>query len=392
MTPFAPLEGVVVLDLSRYLPGPMLTRILCDLGATVFKIEPPSGDTLRWLPPYVDGLNAGFGALHAGKRSVVIDLKRPGGADLVLAMAAQADVLVESNRPGVLDRLGLGWERLHAANPRLILASLSGYGQRASNRDAAGHDINYLARAGILAAQGPAGEAPVAPAVQVADVGGGSLPAAIAVLGALLERQRTGVGRHLDLALTRGALAFGALSLAAAAAGVGEPRGGGLLNGGSPCYRCYLTADGGAVAVGALEQGFWKNLCEVLGRPDLIPAQFAAGAEGAAAVAELSRVFASKTRAEWAALLEGRDACAEVVRTPEEVLADADFADQLVFVDGHLVVRPELGVPGALGTPGPVPALGAHLDEAIQWFKLSDAQVEAARAAIHLEPTDHRPR
>lgn len=382
MSQFAPLAGVVVLDLSRYLPGPFLTRILVDLGATVYKIEPPSGDTLRWLPPHVNGLNAGFGTLHAGKRSVMIDLKRPGGRELVLEMVQRADVVVESNRPGVMERLGLGYDTLKATNPRVILASLSGYGQHTTHRDVAGHDINYLALAGVLALQGPAGQPPAVPAVQIADVGGGSWPAAVAVLGALMERATTGVGRHLDIALARGALAFGSLTLSNAAAGVGEPRGAGLLTGGVPCYRCYLTADGGAVAVGALEQPFWELLCETIGRPDLIAGQFAAGDEGARVQAELEAVFASRPRDAWTALLAGKDVCCEPVLTPDEVLADPDHADQVQrTADGQVVIRPELGAPGQLTPPGAVPGLGEHSAIAMDELGIDAAVVANARAS-----------
>jgi alpha-methylacyl-CoA racemase len=378
---FAPLSGTVVLDLSRYLPGPFLTRILADLGATVYKIEPPGGDLLRWMPPHASGLGAGFVALHAGKRSVVIDLKKPEGGALLRAMCRGADVLVESNRPGVLDRLGVGPAVLQAESPGLIIASLSGYGQRSTRRDAAGHDLDYLALSGVLSMQGPADGPPAVPAVQIADVGGGSWPAAVAVLAALLERGKTGRGRHLDLSLARGALAFGALALAAAAAGHTEPRGGGMLTGGVPCYRCYPTADGGAVAVGALEPQFWRALCRVIGREDLAGAAFATGADGERVMAELTATFRTRTRAAWEEALRGVDACCEPVRTLEEALADPDFADQVVTVDGCVVIRPDLGAPGELTPLRAPPALGADADDALATLRVPETLTAAARAS-----------
>lgn len=376
---FAPLRGTVVLDLSRYLPGPLLTRILVDLGATVYKIEPPGGDLLRWMPPESAGLGAGFAALHAGKRSVVLDLKKPEGAALLRAMCRGADVLVESNRPGVLDRLGVGPTTLLTENPRLIVASLSGYGQHASRRNVAGHDINYLALAGVLSLQGPPDVPPTIPAVQIADIGGGSWPAAVAILGALLERAHTGQGRHLDLSLARGALAFAAVALASAAAGHEEPRGQGLLTGGMPCYRCYPTADGGAVAVGALEPQFWRKLCEAIGREDLVADAFTTGPEGERVVQSLAATFRSRTRAEWEELLRGVDACCEPVRTLREALDDPDFADQIVTVGAHTVVRPALGAP--LLPVGAPPELGAHGDEAMAVLQAPVQLVAQARQA-----------
>ena len=182
--PFSPLSGVRVLDLSRYLPGPFLTRILSDLGAEVIKVEPLRGEGMRWMPPHVHGVGATFGGLQAGKDSIAVDLKDPAGAALVRALAMQVDVLVEGFRPGKMHALGLGPQTLMADNPRLIVCSLTGYGQTGPMADVAGHDLNYLARAGLLGLSGPAGAPPQVPATQVADVGGGSLPGAM--LGGLL--------------------------------------------------------------------------------------------------------------------------------------------------------------------------------------------------------------
>lgn len=375
---FAPLDDVVVLDLSRYLPGPFLTRILVDLGAQVIKVEPPGGDTLRWMPPSHEGLGAGFVALHAGKRSVCLDLKKPEGGALLRAMARRADVLVEAFRPGVLDRLGVGPSVLHAENPRLIIASLSGYGQMSSMRDAAGHDLNYLARAGILSLQGPADVPPAVPGVQVADLGGGGWPAAVGILAALRERERTGRGRHLDFALARGALAFGCVPVAAAALGSIEGRGDGLLTGGVPCYRCYATKDGRHLSVGALEPQFWRAFCQAIDRPDLLSEAFAVGAARDRIVDDIQATLATRTLAEWVAVFSATDACCEAVRTMDEVLADPDFQPWLTEVGGHTVVRPDLGAPGEHPALSPPPSLGADADDVLARLGVDPALVNAA--------------
>jgi crotonobetainyl-CoA:carnitine CoA-transferase CaiB-like acyl-CoA transferase len=377
---FTPLAGIVVLDLSRYLPGPFLTRVLCDLGARVIKVEPPMGDNLRWMPPLAAGDGGAFAALHAGKESVVLDLKKPEAIAVMRAMAARADVLVESNRPGVLDRLGLGWGALRAINPRLILASLSGYGQTGAMRQAAGHDINYVARSGILGQTGPHGQPPPPLGSPIGDVAGGSWPAAVAILGALMERERTGLGRHLDVALARGAFALNAMATANAAAGVVETAGQGLLTGALPCYRCYATADGRAMAVGALEAPFWTALVDALGLPHLAPLGLDAGPDGQGAAAEIAAVFASRTQAHWVEALAGLDACCEPVVDAGEALADPLFASMVDRSTGTVVIRPDLGVSDRPPL-APAPALGAHADAVMSDLAVPEDLVADALAA-----------
>ena len=346
MTPaFSPLTGVRVLDLSRYLPGPFLTRILSDLGAEVIKIEPVRGEGMRWMPPHIDGIGATFGGLQAGKDSVAVDLKRPEGVAVVRALAMESDVLVEGFRPGKLASLGLDPAELMEANPRLIVCSLTGYGQTGALAQAAGHDINYLARAGLLGLSGPAGAPPLVPPVQTADVGGGSLPGAIGVLAALIERDQTGRGRHLDIALERGSVAFGAVAFPSHAAGFVERRGAGMLTGGAPCYRCYRTADDRYLALGALEPSFFGAFCALAGRPELAASIYAQGAEAAEVQQQLETLFATRTADEWMALVNGHDVCLEIVRTPEEAIAAPEHADVVRSVGGHTVVSAHLGAP-----------------------------------------------
>src|SRR6202165_4099869 len=191
-----PLTGIRVIDLTRLLPGAFCTMLLADMGADVIKVEEPvTGDYMRWTPPLIDGQSALFNALNRNKRGVTLNLKTDEGRDLLLRLAESASVLVEGNRPGVMDRLGLGWESLHAGNPRLVMCSITGYGQTGAFASRAGHDINYTATAGVLGLNGPASGSPVPLAVQVADIGGGGLQPAVSILAALLAVARGGEGR-----------------------------------------------------------------------------------------------------------------------------------------------------------------------------------------------------
>ncbi|HWU90746.1 MAG TPA: CaiB/BaiF CoA-transferase family protein, partial [Kofleriaceae bacterium] len=203
------LRGVRVLDLSRLLPGPFLTMVLADLGADVVKVEDPRvGDYLRAFPPAKGGLSGRYLAVNRGKRSLALDLKAPAGRDAFLRLAERADVVVETFRPGVLDKLGVGYARLAERNPKVVVCSISGFGQTGPYAHRAGHDLDYIGLAGVLAMGGPAAGAPVMPGVQIADLAGGSLWGATAILAALFGRERTGRGAHLDISMTEGALAL----------------------------------------------------------------------------------------------------------------------------------------------------------------------------------------
>ncbi|HYQ81796.1 MAG TPA: CoA transferase, partial [Anaeromyxobacteraceae bacterium] len=293
-----PLDGVRVLDLSRLLPGPYATLVLADLGADVVKVEEaPGGDYLRWMPPLAGEQSGFFHALNRNKRSLRLDLKKPAGAAAFRRLVRRFDVVVESFRPGVMDRLGLGYEALRAAQPGLVLCSISGYGQDGPYRNRAGHDLDYCATAGVLALNGPP-ERPLPPGVQVADVAGGSWPAVAGVLAALVRRAATGEGGHVDVSMTDGALAMLVLQLGGAAArGTPLQRAGEMLNGGAACYGVYRTRDGRFVALGALEPKFFRRFCEAAGRPDLAERQFDDGGRGP--LAELTALFAARTRDEW---------------------------------------------------------------------------------------------
>lgn len=330
------LDGIRVLDLTRLLPGAFCTLLLADLGADVVKVEEPrSGDYMRWYPPLRDGQSVLFNALNRNKRSLALDLKQEAGRDLFLALAERADVVVEGNRPGVMDRLGLGWPVLHGRNPALVMASITGYGQDGPWSGRAGHDLNYMAVAGALSLNGRRGEPPHPLAVQVADIGGGGQAAATAILGALLAVARGGPGRFLDVSMTDGALSWLAVPLAQVHEQGPIARGGHRLTGRYACYGVYECADGRYLSVGALEQKFWRALCETIGRPDLVEVQYAEGEEQERVRGELAAVLATRTRDEWAAALREVDACCEPVLELDEVAAHPQ-----VRARGMVVERP----------------------------------------------------
>ncbi|WP_437638931.1 CaiB/BaiF CoA transferase family protein [Sorangium sp. So ce854] len=385
-----PLTDTRVLDLSRLLPGPLATLVLADLGATVDKIEDVAGgDLLRHIPPQIAGESAAFQLLNRGKRSALLDLKRPEGRDAFRRLAATYDVLVDTFRPGVLDRLGLGHEALCADNPRLIVCALTGYGQTGDLAARAGHDLNYVARAGVLGAQGPAEGPPEVPGFQAADVGGG-LWCAIAVLAALRERERTGRGAVLDIAMTDAALGLALPSLAAALAG-GERRqdgeaaragaaGGELLTGGIAPYNTYLSKDGHPMALAALEPKFWRSFCEGAGLdPDLTA--LVPGPHQIELKRALAAVFRGRTRAEWEAFAAERDCCLEPVLDPRSAAADPHLASRELLFE---IASPRGRIP-QLRTPvtprgvafAPAPVAGEHTRAVLRDAGFSDADVDA---------------
>lgn len=366
-----PLEGLKVLDLSRLLPGPYATLVLADLGAQVDKVEEPGvGDYTRHSPPMKDDTSALFLGLNRNKRSIALDLKSADGAAKLKALAKQYDVLVESFRPGVMDKLGLGWDALSRENPRLIFCAISGYGNTGPDRLRAGHDLNYLARCGALAYGGKAGGAPAMAGVQIADIGGGSLFALVGILAALHERARTGKGRFVDVSMTDGAMAFLHMHLAARLVmgedGTPLARGREALNGGYPCYGLYQTQDQRWLAVGSLEPKFFMGLCAAIERPELMDGAYDTGALGAKTRTELEKVFAAKPLAHWIELFRTVDLCVEPVLEGDEVLDDPQLKARGVFVEQGGVRW--LRTPLQLGQVPlePPPALGQHTEEILR--------------------------
>lgn len=353
-----PLRGVRVLDLSRLLPGPFATMILAGLGAEVIKVEDlDGGDYMRWMPPLQDGEAAMFTAINRGKRSLRLDLKSSRGRELFLDLATRSQVVLESFRPGVMDRLGLGMDALHARNQRLVVCSISGFGQDGPDRLRAGHDLNYLARAGVLSITGSGG-APSIPGVQMGDLGGGAQSAVIAILAALRRAEREGIGSHCDVSMLDGMLSWMSPHIAAAEAGGPAGPGMMLLNGAHPCYHVYRCADGW-ITVAALEPKFWAKLCELLDADDLHDLAFAAGAQADAAVERLERIFSGATRAEWQARLGGADACVEAVLSIDELRDDPQVRHRAQDAGGSPAWFPfRIGTEPHAPT-GPAPGYGA---------------------------------
>jgi alpha-methylacyl-CoA racemase len=354
-----PLTGVRVLDLSRLLPGPFATMILAGLGAEVIKVEDlDGGDYLRWMPPLEGDTSVMFTALNRGKRSLRLDLKSEPGRDLFLGLAARSSVVLESFRPGVMDRLGLSTASLHARNPRLVICSITGFGQDGPDRLRAGHDLNYLARAGVLAITGSADGEPAIPGVQMADLGGGGLGAVVAILAALRDAERTGVGSHCDVSMLDGMLSWMSPHIAAARAGSAAVASGMTLNGAHPCYRMYRCADGW-MTVAALEPKFWTRLCQLLGVEDLRDAAFAAGGAGRRATDRLESVFATRTRAQWRDLLGEEDVCCEPMLSVAEALDDPQVRHRAQNAAGSPAWFPVRVGAAAHAPLGPAPGLGA---------------------------------
>jgi crotonobetainyl-CoA:carnitine CoA-transferase CaiB-like acyl-CoA transferase len=385
-----PLTGVRVLDLTRLLPGGYATLLLADLGADVIKVEEPGkGDYIRWTPPMVGELSAGHIALNRNKRSVTLDLKNPGGVDAFLKMVETADVLVESFRPGVMGRLGLGWEVVKARNERLVYCAITGFGQDGPRAQEAGHDANYLALSGALSMTGPEGGPPSLPGVQIGDLGGGGMAAVIAILASLHGREATGRGELCDVSMLDGIVSW--LGLHAAgffASGIVPERGRAPLSGAYPCYRVYPAADG-YLTVAALEPQFWHELCTALDRPDLQHDAFATGERRAAVIAELEALFVGRTRDGWMQRFEGRDVCVAPVQDLDEALEDEQIRHRGMVVEEELPTAGpirHIGNPVKLGaTPlaeivrRPPPGLGEHTQEVLEEIGLDgDARARLA--------------
>jgi alpha-methylacyl-CoA racemase len=380
-----PLEGIRVLDLSRLLPGGFCSLLLADFGAEVLKVEDTGmGDYIRWSPPYYEGAHesarsALFLALNRNKRSIRLDLKNERGREVLLRLVRGYDVVLESFRPGVLDRLGVGYERMREENPRIVYCAISGYGQQSPKRDASGHDMNYLGIVGLLGLTGERGGPPVQSGGQIADIGGGALMAAFGILAALRERDGgpgspgSGEGQFVDVSMADGSLAWLAMVAASYFAdGVVPHRGDLPLAGALICYRPYECADGW-VSLGALEPKFWQAFCRGVRREDLIERQFERpGSDAHSAVVE---IFKSRTRAELEQFAGRHDCCLEPVLELDEALGsrlvrEREMVVELAQPGAERPVR-QLGVPVKLSrTPGeharlPGPQLGEHTQEAL---------------------------
>lgn len=391
-TPRLPLKGLRVIDLSRLLPGGYATQLLADFGADVVKVEDPQGgDPARWMEPMLEDASLYFVAMNRNKRSLAIDLKQPAGREALLQVLATADVLVESFRPGVMDRLGLGPDLLRERLPRLVYCAITGYGQDGPARLRAGHDVNYEGYAGMLAMNLAANGQPVLPPAQLADIAGGAWPALVGILTALLARGVTGQGDIVDVSMLDGTLALQPLlAVVALATGQAPAPGAMQLHGGDPAYSIYQTSDGLYVTLGALEHKFWARFCTLVDRPDLIPSHGpAVGVRREEIRTQVAAIFASRPRAEWLALLGDEDACVGPVYTYTEALRDPQIQARQLIRSANLGMEnfaaalaptPRL-VHAAPPPQQPPPRLGEHSDAILREAGLDDAAIAALHAA-----------
>ena len=342
-----PLDKLLVLDFTTLLPGPLATLMLAEAGAEVIKIERAGGEEMRALPPRFDGTSAAFALLNRGKVSLALDLKEPADRERLDPLLRRADVLVEQFRPGVMDRLGLGFEALRQINPRLIYCSISGYGQAGPRAAEAGHDLNYIGATGLLALQPGPPDRPVVPPALIADIAGGTLPAVLNILLALRQRDRSGQGCHLDIAMTDAMFTFASHALASGHATGTFPSGGGArLTGGSPRYQLYPTKDGKLVCCAALEQRFWEPFCATIG---LEPRFIDDNRDPAATKAAVAAIIANRSANEWRPLFAAADCCVTIMAPLEEALRDPHFVERGLFA--HQVTGPTGATMPALPVP-----------------------------------------
>ncbi|NWQ43755.1 CoA transferase [Bacillus sp. EB106-08-02-XG196] len=372
-----PLEGIRVLDLTRLLPGPYCTLLLADYGADVIKVEDPKiGDYARWYEPKVsDDQSAMFISLNRNKRSITLDLKDEKDIEAFISLIKTADVLIESFRPGVMDRLGLGFEKLKVHNPKLIYCAITGYGQSGPYANEAGHDLNFLSYSGLLHLQGAPNEKPLIPSVQIGDIGGGALMAAVGILLAIIEAKKSNRGQFVDISMLDGALSWMHTILPNYwTTGEMPNRGELTLNGGKACYEIYRTKDNRYISVGALEYKFWKNFCKVIGKEELIDQLDEPLEQQRLIKQEVQAAIHQKTLTEWLELFEGIDACISPVLTPEELADHPQIKHRQMIED---ITHPAVGVIKQIGNPIKLsnstvstrrnaPGLGEHTNEILK--------------------------
>ncbi|OYU08804.1 MAG: carnitine dehydratase [Pseudomonas sp. PGPPP1] len=380
-----PLASLKVLDFSTLLPGPFASLMLADMGAEVLRIESPTRmDLLRVLPPHDRGISASHAYLNRNKRSLALDLKQAEALEVVRALVKDYDIVLEQFRPGVMERLGLGYEALKAINPRLIYVSITGYGQTGPYKDRAGHDINYLALAGVASYTGRQDSGPVPLGVQLADVGGGSLHAVVGLLAAVIARQQSGLGQYLDVSMTDCSFSLNAMVGAGyLACGVEPVREGHVLNGGS-FYDYYRTRDGRWMSVGSLEPVFMQQLCTALGRPELAAQGLAPELKVA-----LQVEFEKRSFDELCELFSGVDACVEPVLSLSEAvehpqLKARELISQVPSGDGSTQAQLACPLKFSQGLPEPRHigvAVGAHSDEVLAQLGFSAQRIAELRRA-----------
>ena len=395
-SPGGPLSGLRILDLTRLLPGPVATMHLADLGAEVIKIEDTgAGDYARAMGPgeRAAGGKGGdslfFRLVNRNKKSLRLDLKQAAGVEVFMRLAQDADVIFESFRPGVVDKLGIGYEAVRAINPRIVYCAITGYGQTGPWAELAGHDINFLATAGLLdqigTHDGTSSGAPAIPNLQIGDLLGGALTPLLGVLAAVIGAKATGKGSHVDVAMTDAVLAHTIFPLVTTLVfGQPAPRGADLLTGGVPCYGVYRTADDRYLAVGALEPKFWQALCAAIERPELAPFGLATGSQGRRVKAELASLIAGQPLAHWQPIFAAADCCVTPILRLDEALAHPQVVarEMVVEVGGTKQYAPPYKLsawPWANATPAP--ASGADSEAVLAAAGFAETEIAALRAA-----------
>jgi len=380
------LKGLKMLDLSRLLPGPYCSLLLADLGVEVLKIEDSEqGDYMRRMGPSLKKDSAYFLALNRNKKSMILNLKTKEGKEIFYKLIDTYDILLEGFRPGVMDRLGIGYQELKSKNPRVIFCSLSGYGQNGPYKERSGHDINYIGLGGILELTGPKDGDPTIPGTQIADIGGGGMMAAIAILAAIVHREKTGEGQYLDVAMHDGVISW--LSIHAGRYFMDNelPKRGEMhLSGRFACYQVYPTKDGRHISLGALEPKFWKNFCQAIGREDLVLKQFIEGEERVQIIKEIRELFKTKTQKEWVEFFKNVDACLEPILSLGEVFQHPHVLHRKMVIEYE---HPVEGKIRQVGNPikssqfpfeirTPSPGWGEHTMEVLKEIGYSQKEIQ----------------
>jgi crotonobetainyl-CoA:carnitine CoA-transferase CaiB-like acyl-CoA transferase len=380
------LQGFKMLDLSRLLPGPYCSLLLADLGMEVLKIEDlEQGDYMRKMGPVREQDSGYFLAINRNKKSMRLNLRVQEGKEIFYKLIESYDIVLESFRPGVMGRLGIGYQELRKKNPRVVLCSLSGYGQDGPYQERSGHDVNYIGLGGVLELTGEKDKSPVIPAVQIADLGAGGMMAAIAILAAALHREKTGEGQFLDISMLDGVVSWLSIHAGKFLMDGDLPNRGQMhLAGRYACYQVYPTADGRHMSLGALEPKFWKNFCETIHRRELIPKQFIEGDQQVRIIEEIRSLFKTKTQKEWVDLFKNADACCEPILTLEEVFAHPQVLHREMVKEFE---HPVEGRFRAVGNPikssgfqfetrTPPPRYGEHTLEVLKSIGYSNKEIQ----------------
>jgi len=389
VTPVGLLKELKMLDLSRLLPGPYCSLLLADLGMEVLKVEDPEqGDYTRTIGPIRKKDSAIFLALNRNKKSIKLNLKIREGKEIFYKLIQSYDIILESFRPGVMDRLGIGYQELKKRNPRVIFCSLSGYGQDGPYRERSGHDANYIGLGGLLEITGEKNGDPILPGVQIADIGGGGMMAAIAILAAAIHREKTGEGQFLDISMMDGVISWLSMHAGKYFFDKELPKRGEMqLSGRYACYQVYPTKDGRHMSLGALEPKFWMNFCEAIGRRHLIYKQFIEGEERLRVIEEIRDFFKTKTQKEWVEFFNNVDACCEPILTFEEVFQHPQVLHRQMVIEYE---HPVEGKIRQVGNPikssqypfeirTPSPAWGEHTTEVLKAIGYSEEEINHFR-------------